>query len=106
MEIINVNQENFEKQVLNNENPVLVDFWANWCGPCKAMEQILEKLAQSNPNLQIAKVNIDQEHDLTVRYRVMSIPMMLIFVDGKIVEQLIGTVPANKLQSSLDSVLN
>jgi thioredoxin 1 len=70
------------------------------------MEPVLEKLSQDNPNLQIAKVNIDQEQELAVRYQVMSIPMMLVFVDGKIVEQLIGMVPANKLQSTLDTVLN
>jgi thioredoxin 1 len=106
MKIINVTNENFVELVLENENPVLVDFWADWCGPCRAMEPVLDKIAEDNPNLQIAKVNIDQQQELAVRYQVMSIPMMLVFVDGKIVEQFIGMAPANKLQATLDAVLD
>lgn len=89
--IMNITSENFKKEVLNSENPVLVDFWASWCGPCKMMSPVVEEIAKEmEGRAKVCKVNIDEEQDLAVEYGIMSIPTFLVFKDGKVVNSAVG----------------
>lgn len=90
MSAIVVNHDNFEKEVLQNEKTVLVDFWANWCGPCKMLAPVLEELAADHPEIVVAKVNVDENPDLTMAYRIAAIPALLVFQNGKVVQQSAG----------------
>ncbi len=90
MSEITLTTENFESEVLNSEVPVLVDFWAPWCGPCKALGPVVSELADKHPEIRVGKVNIDEEQDLAARYRVMSIPTMILFRNGEPANQTVG----------------
>lgn len=97
---------NFENEVLASEIPVLVDFYADWCGPCKMMAPIVEELANKyDGKVKIGKCNIDEEEGLARLYRVMSIPTMKIFVDGKEAGTIVGAVPQKELEDQIDKVL-
>ncbi len=88
-----VNENNFEQEILQNEKVVLVDFYADWCGPCKMVAPILEKMASENENFDIAKINVDENQSLAMQYRIMSIPNMLVFKNGEVVDEIIGFSP-------------
>lgn len=90
MEILKVTNENFEEEVLKNEGTVLIDFYADWCGPCKMMVPVVEKIAEENPDLKVVKVNIDEEESLAIQYRVMSIPTFLVMKNGEVVNKVVG----------------
>lgn len=97
---------NFEKEVLQSELPVLVDFYANWCGPCKMMAPIVEGLAQNyDGKVKVGKLNIDDEMEIAQQYRVMSIPTFILFKDGKAVETSVGAMSKDELESKLQKVL-
>lgn len=97
---------NFESEVLNSEIPVLVDFYADWCGPCKMMAPIVEELANKyDGKVKVGKCNIDEEDGLARLYRVMSIPTMKIFVGGKEVGMIVGAVPQEELEAQIEKVL-
>lgn len=88
---LKVNSENFEKEVLNSEKPVLVDFFADWCGPCKMMAPIVEELAtELDGKVKVGKINVDENSDIAVEYNVMSIPTLIIFKNGKEEKRLVG----------------
>ena len=96
---IKLTSDNFEAEVLNSDMPVLVDFWASWCGPCKMMGPVVEKLAEElDGKIKVGKVNVDEEGDLAARYDVQSIPMFAYFKDGKIVEKKVGAMSINALK--------
>ena len=98
--------ENFEKEVLQSELPVLVDFYADWCGPCKMMAPIVEGLAQGyDGKVKVGKLNIDDEMEIAQQYRVMSIPTFILFKDGKAVETSVGAMSKDELESKLQKVL-
>ena len=98
--------DNFEKDVLQSELPVLVDFYADWCGPCKMMAPIVEGLAQGyDGKVKVGKLNIDDEMEIAQQYRVMSIPTFILFKDGKAVETSVGAMSKDELESKLQKVL-
>ena len=88
---LKINSENFEQEVLNSEKPVLVDFFADWCGPCKMMAPIVEELAtELDGKVKVGKINIDENSDIAVEYNVMSIPTLIVFKNGKEEKRLVG----------------
>ena len=99
---IDVTTATFEQEVLKSETPVLVDFWAEWCGPCHAVSPVLEKIVEERQGeLKLVKVNIDNEQELSLRYGVMSIPTMILFKDGEPAAAAVGAQPKTSLERSL-----
>lgn len=106
-EPIHVNDDTFEKSILQSEVPVIVDFWAPWCGPCKMVAPILEKIAKDfDGKLLVAKVNTDENQEYAGRYGVQGIPTMLFIAGGKILHRQVGAVPENVLRDTIDQFLS
>lgn len=104
--VVHVSTADFESTVLNSKEPVLVDFWAEWCGPCKMIAPALDELADAyDGRAKIAKVNVDEQRELAAKYQVRSIPMLLVFKDGQVKGQQIGAVGKAQLAQLLDKVL-
>ena len=103
--IIEVTDNNFQAEVLEADKPVLVDFWAPWCGPCRIIAPHLEELQGEREDLQIAKLNVDDNPQTAAQYNVMSIPMLLLFKGGQPVHQIIGALPKNRLVQELKPAL-
>ena len=105
---INITIENYDSEVLNSEIPVLVDFWAEWCGPCRMTGLVLEKIAEEyEGRLKVCKVDVDQQRDVAIKAEVMGIPMLNIYKDGEIVDQMRGVTPSfeSDLKKKIDSHL-
>lgn len=103
---LELTDSNFDSEVLNSENPVLVDFWAEWCGPCRMIGPVVEELANEyEGKVKIGKVDVDSNPEVSVKYGIRSIPALLIFKNGEVVDQIIGTVPKSHLAKQLDAQL-
>ncbi len=98
---------NFNDEVLNSDTPVLVDFWAEWCGPCRAIGPVVDEIANDyNGKISVGKLNVDNENQLAMEYGVRSIPALLIFNNGTVVNQIVGAVPKNRITDILDTVIS
>lgn len=97
MEILKVNEDDFEEQVLQADTPTLVDFYADWCGPCRGLAPILEGLAQED-QIRIAKVDVDKNPKLTDQYKIMSVPTLLLFKDGEVADRKTGGISKQEIQ--------
>lgn len=93
MAVTVITKENFEQEVLKSDKPVLVDFWAGWCGPCKMISPVVDQIAEENPDIKVGKIDVDAEAELAIKFNVMSIPTLLVFKDGKVVNQSVGVIP-------------
>ena len=101
MSAININKDNFKNEVLNSDKPVLLDFWAPWCGPCRMVSPIIEEIAAERSDIKVCKVNIDEEAELASQFGVMSIPSLVVMKEGKIVNQSVGARPKNAILALL-----
>ena len=103
---INLNDENFKKEVLEADLPVLVDFWASWCGPCTMLAPVIAKLADDyQGRMKVFKLNIDEGKSTATEYGVMSIPTLIVFKDGKVIDKFVGVLPKAKLEEKLEAIL-
>ena len=99
MSYINVTVNNFEEEVLNSDKPVLIDFWASWCGPCRMIAPIVEEIAEERSDIKVAKINVDDEPALANKFGVMSIPTLVVMKDGEVVNQAVGVRPKAQILS-------
>lgn len=99
--ITTITKDNFETEVLMADKPVLVDFWATWCGPCKMIGPVIEEIAKEHPEIKVCKVNVDDEGELSIRYNVMSIPTLMIFKNGSVAQTAIGYRPKEEIEALL-----
>ena len=102
MSHVNITKANFEELVLKNSNPVLLDFWATWCGPCRMVAPIVEEIAQEREDILVGKVNVDEEMELAMQFGVASIPTLVVMKDGKAVAQAIGYRPKADIEKLLE----
>jgi len=106
MKLVEITDDNFESEVLKSDKPVLIDFWAVWCGPCKMIAPILEEVAtEYDGKLKIAKMDVDSNTKVASQYGIMSIPTLLFFKNGQLVDQVIGAIPKAQLVNRLAKVL-
>ncbi|MBE6783213.1 MAG: thioredoxin [Ruminococcaceae bacterium] len=102
MSVLNVNTKNFN-EVLNSDKKVLLDFFATWCGPCRMMSPLIDKIAEENPDILVGKVNVDEEPELAAMFAVSSIPVLVVMKDGQIVDQSVGAIPKQQIENLLQS---
>ena len=104
-DLLNVTDTNFQAEVLESEQPVLVDFWAPWCGPCRVVAPVLEEIAGERQDLRVVKLNVDENQRTAAQYGVMSIPTMILFKNGQPAKTIIGAYPKKRLEAELEPVL-
>ena len=97
MSVIHINKNNFHEEVIASDKPVLLDFWAPWCGPCRLLAPILDQIAQERSDIKVAKVNVDEEMELAGQFRVYSIPTLAVMKDGQMVQQAVGARPKHQI---------
>ena len=101
MSVLHINKQNFQEEVLSSEKPVLLDFWAPWCGPCRMIGPILDEIAKERPDVKVCKINIDEEYDLAARYKVVSIPTLMVLQNGMEEDRAIGARPKGQILNML-----
>ncbi len=97
MAVIEITDNNFDEEVLKADKPVLLDFWASWCGPCKMLSPLVDEISETTDKVKVGKVNVDDEEDLAVKYQIASIPTLLLFKDGKVAKQSVGFISKDQL---------
>ena len=101
MAVIEIKSTNFQQEVLNSDKPVLLDFWASWCGPCRMVSPIVDEIAEERTDIKVGKVNVDEQPELAAQFGVMSIPTLVVMKDGKVVNQSVGARPKAQILSML-----
>lgn len=101
MSVLKVNKDNIN-EVLNSDKKVLLDFYASWCGPCRMLSPVIDKVAEENPDIVVGKVNVDDEPELAAMFSVSSIPVLVVMKDGKILKQSLGAIPKQQVEALLD----
>ena len=102
MSVQTITKENFEAQVLQSDKPVLVDFWAPWCGPCRMVSPVVDQIAEERPDIAVGKVNVDEQPELAAQFGVMSIPTLLVFKEGMLAQKAVGARPKEELLALLN----
>lgn len=103
MAVLHITSETFEQEVLKSDKPVLLDFWADWCGPCKMLMPIIEDVAVDMPDAKICKINVDEEPDLASKYKIMSIPTLMVVKNGEVVKTEVGVQSKSKIKEMLEA---
>ena len=101
MTAITINKDNFQEEVLSSDKPVLLDFWASWCGPCRMVSPVVDEIAKERPDIKVGKINVDEQEELAAQFRIMSIPTLMVIKNGQIVKQSMGAQPKNQILAML-----
>ena len=101
MSVVNINRNNFQGEVLNSDRPVLLDFWAPWCGPCRMVGPVLDEIAAERADIKIGKINVDEQPELAGQFGIMSIPTLVVMKNGKVVNQALGARPKSQILALL-----
>ena len=101
MKVQHISKRDFHREVLSSDKPVLLDFWAPWCGPCRMLSPILDEIAAERPDIKVCKVNVDEEYDLASLYKVVSIPTMMLLQNGQIEDKMLGARPKKQIMAML-----
>ena len=101
MSVLTITKDNFQTEVLESDKPVLVDFWASWCGPCRMVGPVIDEIAEERSDIKVGKINVDEQPELAAQFRVMSIPTMIVFKKGEAVNRTMGAQPKEQILSLL-----
>ena len=97
MSVLHITKENFVNEVLNSDRPVLVDFWASWCGPCRMVSPLVDEIAAEHPEIKVGKINVDAQPELASQFQVMSIPTLMVVKNGQVTQRTVGARPKNQI---------
>ncbi|HPD89448.1 MAG TPA: thioredoxin [Oscillospiraceae bacterium] len=101
MSVITITKENFQEEVMKSDKPVLLDFWASWCGPCRMVSPTVDEIAEEMSNIKVGKINVDEQQELAAAFNVMSIPTLIVMQNGKVVDQAVGVRPKRQIVSMI-----
>ncbi len=101
MSVLNITLNNFEEEVLKSDKPVLIDFWASWCGPCRMVSPIIDEIAEERSDIKVGKINVDEQMELAAKFNVMSIPTLIVIKNGEVANKSVGAMPKAQILSLL-----